>query len=1438
MNLSFKHGNKCIIHMILCIIIIIGFSFYGILNVTYALTTGQVYGTAVTPPPGLNIRERANGSSNVLATAAEGDTVEILGETKENNSEWYNVKYNGHTGYAAKKYIRITSGALPVKKGVLNDGGVRFRTVPDSSSNATTIREFSKGTEIKVLGKTYSPSNEIWYYADYSGQKGFVHSDYVTIKSDGNDNNIPVPTPKPELPDENVGSYEQELLAFPESYQKYIREFHTKHPNWIFIADDTGLNWNDVFNKEFGTLGFKPSLVDGNYRKDPWKSMEKGDYDFNTGLYTKYDGRFVAASRSAVAFYLDPRSAMNFDDNGFFQFSSSRFYEGIHTSTGLQRILDNPNDSSKPTFMQGIIPGEDKTYNEVIMQASRESGINPYVLAAKILQEQGNSGEGGCIQGPYYNFFNVGAYPHDGRDSIENGDLYAEKMNWNKRSISIIEGAKWFANEYTNVRKQHTPYYNKFNVLNGIDNVATHQYMTNIEGADGEGFLIANGYADNMNAPLVFYIPVYHNMPENHASIPPNEGNNNNFLDAITVDGYSLSPVFDRYTMEYRVNAGNATSINLSAVANNPSSKIDGLGVKSLVKGENRFTITVTATSGEMRTYEVIVSTTGDTHIDHWTDDGKKYIYADGTHASGYTEIDGRYYYFDETTGYMKTGIFEANGQLYGFWGGPGYGYSKGWDHHRNGTTYSYGGGKLATGYTQIDGRYYYFDETTGYMKTGIFEINGQLYGFWGDGYGYSKGWDKHREGTTYSYGGGKLATGYTQIDGMYYYFNKNGFLNEAKWEESNLGKKYKYANKTYATGYTQIDGRYYYFDETTGYMKTGIFEVNGQLYGFWGDGYGYSKGWDHHRNGTTYSYGGGKLATGYTQIDGKYYYFDETTGYMKTGIFDVNGQLYGFWGDGYGYSKGWDHHRNGTTYSYGGGKLATGYTEIDGRYYYFDETTGYMKTGIFEADGQLYGFWGDGYGYSKGWDKHREGTTYSYGGGKLATGYTEIDGRYYYFDKTTGYMKTGIFEADGQLYGFWGEGYGYSKGWDKHREGTTYSYGGGRLVRGCIRIENKTYSFNQNGFLVDDIPKWHLDSETKKLIYSDGTFATGLTFMDNNLYFFNEDGNMVKGKMNLGGNLYYFDEDEGSGCKKGFIKTNNGILYSEGNGLLRTEYFVLDGKPYYFDKKTGYLKTGIFFDNKNAYAFKNDGSSYDKGWHIHSNGKKIYSFGNGIIATGLNNINGEICLFSKEGFLIVIKGKGIDVSEFQGKINWQSVANQGIEFVFIRVGGRFAESGKIFLDSMFNENIKNASRYGIKIGAYFYTQAINEKEAIEEAEYICEQLKYYNIELPVTIDTESFSLSNGFIGRHNKITVQQRTNVIKAFCDKVKTYGYIPMVYSNLRWLENNLYMNQLNEYKVWVAQYNDSCNYNGDFDYWQYSSSGHIPGINGRVDLNVFVK
>ena len=195
----------------------------------------------------------------------------------------------------------------------------------------------------------------------------------------------------------------------------------------------------------------------------------------------------------------------------------------------------------------------------------------------------------------------------------------------------------------------------------------------------------------------------------------------------------------------------------------------------------------------------------------------------------------------------------------------------------------------------------------------------------------------------------------------------------------------------------------------------------------------------------------------------------------------------------------------------------------------------------------------------------------------------------------------------------------------------------------------------------------------------------------------------------------------------------------------------------------------------------------------------------------------------------------GIDVSQYQKNIDWQKVKADGIKYAIIRVGYRGSTQGTLNEDPYFRQNIQGALAAGIEVGVYIFSQATTKKEAVEEANYLLERIKDYNITFPVVLDYE-FTSGSGRL-EEAKLSKEKATNVCLAFCETVQAAGYTPMVYANPDMLNNHLNPENISDkYLIWLANYTTATSYTGKYDYWQYSSDGTVDGIEGRVDMNFF--
>lgn len=196
------------------------------------------------------------------------------------------------------------------------------------------------------------------------------------------------------------------------------------------------------------------------------------------------------------------------------------------------------------------------------------------------------------------------------------------------------------------------------------------------------------------------------------------------------------------------------------------------------------------------------------------------------------------------------------------------------------------------------------------------------------------------------------------------------------------------------------------------------------------------------------------------------------------------------------------------------------------------------------------------------------------------------------------------------------------------------------------------------------------------------------------------------------------------------------------------------------------------------------------------------------------------------------VSRKGIDVSSFQGVIDWESVAQDGVEFAIIRMGIRGYGTGKLVVDEQFEANIEGALAAGLDVGVYFFSAAVSEEEAIEEADFLIEAMAPYGIQCTVVLDIEDV---NSDSARTNGLTKEQWTDHAIAFCERVKAAGYTPMIYGNLQSFMLMLDLTRLEEYDKWFAAYIPYFYYPYDFEVWQYSDSGTVSGISEPVDLNI---
>ena len=238
---------------------------------------------------------------------------------------------------------------------------------------------------------------------------------------------------------------------------------------------------------------------------------------------------------------------------------------------------------------------------------------------------------------------------------------------------------------------------------------------------------------------------------------------------------------------------------------------------------------------------------------------------------------------------------------------------------------------------------------------------------------------------------------------------------------------------------------------------------------------------------------------------------------------------------------------------------------------------------------------------------------------------------------------------------------------------------------------------------------------------------------------------------------------------------------------------------------------------------------------------EKTYVFAPVLDAVKKHNLKSENFRMNDAGEMeyvengTVVSHRGIDVSKYQGEIDWNKVKADGVEYAFIRLGLRGYESGKIVLDEYYEKNMRGANEAGVKAGVYFFTQAVTVEEAKEEADFVIENLSDFDVPYPVVFDVEMIV---GGKGRANELTQAERTDICIAFCEAIKEAGYMPMIYGNVKCFTKMLDMTRLEDYEKWYAFYDDYMYMPYEVSIWQYTENGYVDGIKEKVDMNIAYK
>ncbi len=480
----------------------------------------------------------------------------------------------------------VSFQSVSAQIGVVTGSRVHIRQGP--STKTQSLHQVDYAT-VEVLGSVQGEDGYTWYNVQYNDIIGYIRGDWLAVQQ-------PTPTPSP--------SFEQQLAQFPESYHEPLRQLHAVYPNWIFEKDYLDYDFSHAVNNEI--IG-KRKLVP---MSDPisYRAMTPELYNWSTGQWSTTSGDWTAASREIVAHHLDPR---NFLDSQYIYMFAKHNYDAASQHYGIlcqmvqgTFLATGYNDSNDPTY--------GGSYVNVIMEAAKQSGVSPYVLAATLIVEQGVNGTSDLISGKtsygsVYNFFNVQA---SGSNVVVNGLNYAKDKGWTTRSKSIIEGAKFYATQYVN-RGQNTYYLKDFDLHGGF----AHQYAQSVYDAKTSSARLRSAYIGDTSSAVTFRIPVFKNMPQTASPMPVrNNKRNNYYFQNLSAPG--LTTQFSSFAYNYTINIAasstmtvwipdgaqylSATSYALGAGRNAIS-----LGVRSETGYDNYYHFTVNSTAGGTLTIAV-----------------------------------------------------------------------------------------------------------------------------------------------------------------------------------------------------------------------------------------------------------------------------------------------------------------------------------------------------------------------------------------------------------------------------------------------------------------------------------------------------------------------------------------------------------------------------------------------------------------------------------------------------------------------------------------------------------------------------------------------------------------------------------------------------------------------------------------------------------------
>ncbi|MFG6335673.1 MAG: Ig-like domain-containing protein [Lachnospiraceae bacterium] len=397
-----------------------------------------------------------------------------------------------------------------------------YEVKSEPSAEADTVHTVVSGQTVQITDADLDENGSVWYrtlfYQNGQEYTGYIERGYLAASDEEfmqwEETYIALPPAPMMRKSRRAAVSYPDVDQFPASYQNALYELKNKHPNWVFVKMETGIDWNTAIAKEMGDKSLVPSGSSGSWQN---------------GVYGQ---GWSYASEGILKYYMDPRNFLT--DPAVFQFEQLTYNQSYHTAGAVQEIV-------KSSFMSSAIPGDSRTYAQAFTTIGQSTGVSPFHLASRVLQEQGTKGTSALISGTYpgyegyYNYFNVNASGKTDAQVVQNGLKKAKEQGWNTRYKSLNGGAYIIGANYI-LKGQDTLYLEKFNVSNGYYANFTHQYMQNIQAPNSEASSIRKAYsnAGALENSFVFKIPVFRNMPASACTKP-------NTTDVITFDKTAVS---------------------------------------------------------------------------------------------------------------------------------------------------------------------------------------------------------------------------------------------------------------------------------------------------------------------------------------------------------------------------------------------------------------------------------------------------------------------------------------------------------------------------------------------------------------------------------------------------------------------------------------------------------------------------------------------------------------------------------------------------------------------------------------------------------------------------------------------------------------------------------------------------------------------------------